>query len=67
MNFPGEGNDNQLQYSCLGNTMDIRSLAGYSPWGGKKVGHNLVTKQTQYINYLAQQYKAVIIYLVINA
>ena len=46
--------------------MDIRSLAGYSPWGGKKVGHNLVTKQTQYINYLAQQYKAVIIYLVIN-
>ena len=22
-----------------------RSLAGHSPWGGKRVGHNLVTKQ----------------------
>ena len=22
-----------------------RSLASYSPWGHKKVGHNLVTKQ----------------------
>ena len=47
--------------------MDIRSLVGYRPWGGKKVGHNLVAKQTQYINYLAQQNKVVIIYLVINA
>ena len=22
---PGEGNDNQLQYSCLGNSIDIRA------------------------------------------
>ena len=22
-----------------------RSLAGYSPWGHKRVGHNLTTKQ----------------------
>ena len=36
---PGEGNGNPLQYSCLGNPMD-RSLAGYSPWGCKRVGHN---------------------------
>ena len=28
---PGEGNGNPLQYSCLGNPMDRRSLAGYSP------------------------------------
>ena len=31
----GEGNDNPLQYSCLRNPMDKRSLAGYSPWGCK--------------------------------
>jgi len=24
-----------------------RSLAGYSPWGHRRVGHNLVTKQKQ--------------------
>ena len=28
---PGEGNGNPLQYSCLENSMDQRSLAGYSP------------------------------------
>ena len=33
---PGEGNGNPLQYSCLKNSMDKRSLVGYSPWGGKK-------------------------------
>ena len=30
---PGEGNGNPLQYSCLGNPMDIRILEGYSPLG----------------------------------
>ena len=30
----GEGNGNPLQYSCLENPGQ-RSLAGYSPWGGK--------------------------------
>ena len=29
---PGEGNGNWLQYYCLGNPMDKRSLVGYSPW-----------------------------------
>ena len=33
---PGEGNGNSLQYSCLKNSMDKRSLAGYSSWGGKE-------------------------------
>ena len=28
---PREGNSNPLQYSCLGNPMDRRSLGGYSP------------------------------------
>ena len=32
--FPGEGNGNPLQYSCLGNSTD--SLVGYSPWGPKE-------------------------------
>ena len=27
---PGEGNGNPLQYSCLENAMDRRTLAGYS-------------------------------------
>ena len=34
---PGEGNDKPLQYSCLENTMDQRSLAGYSPWNCKEL------------------------------
>ena len=33
---PGEGNGNPLQYSCLANSMDKRSLAGYSPGGHKE-------------------------------
>ena len=32
----GEGSGNPLQYSCLGNPMDRRSPAGYSPWSRKK-------------------------------
>jgi len=33
---PGEENGNPLQYSCLKNSMDKRSLAGYSPWIAKE-------------------------------
>ena len=33
---PGEGNGNPLQYSCLENSMDKKSLAGYSPGGRKE-------------------------------
>ena len=40
---PGEGSGNSLQYSCLENFPGPRSLEGCSP--GKRVGHNLVTKQ----------------------
>ena len=33
---PGEGNGYRLQYFCLENSMDQRSLVGYSPWGLKE-------------------------------
>ena len=34
--FYGEGNGNQLQYSCLENPIDQqRSLVDYSPWSHK--------------------------------
>ena len=36
----GEGNDNPLQYPCLGNPIDRETW-----WGYRRVGHNLVTKQ----------------------
>ena len=36
----------QLAPVCLpGKSHGQRSLAGYSPWGGKRVGHNFVAKQ----------------------
>ena len=43
--YHGEGNDNPLQYSCLGNLMEIRA------WWAivheiARVRHNLVTKTT---------------------
>ena len=35
---------------CLpGKSNGQRNLAGYSPWGHKRVGHNLATKQQQQI------------------
>ena len=33
---PGGGHGNPLQYSCLENPHEQRSLAGYSPWGHKE-------------------------------
>ena len=34
--FPGGGNGNPLQYSCLKKSHGQRSLAVYSPWGRKE-------------------------------
>ena len=34
--YPGEGNSNPLQYSCLEKFHGHRSLAGCSPWGRKE-------------------------------
>ena len=44
---PGEGNDNPLQYSCLGNLMD-RGAWLATVHGVARVGHNLATKQQQF-------------------
>ena len=33
--FPGEGNSNPLQYSCLENPMVREILASYNPWDYK--------------------------------
>ena len=41
--FPGEGNGNPLQYSCLGSPLDRK--AWQATWGHKRVGHDLATKQ----------------------
>ena len=35
--FPGEGNGNPLQFSCLRKPHGERSLAGYNPWGCKEL------------------------------
>ena len=34
---PGEENGNPIQYSCLENPQEQRSLGGYSPWGCKEL------------------------------
>ena len=34
---PGGGHGNPLPYSCLENPHRQKSLAGYSPWGCKKL------------------------------
>ena len=43
--FPGEGNDNPLQYSCLENSMDKGAMD--NPWGHKEldfIGGNVIFK-----------------------
>ena len=42
--FPRGGNGNPLQYSCLGNPWKVETR-GLSPWGHKRVRHDLATKQ----------------------
>ena len=44
---PGEGHGNPLQYSHLENSMDRGENPMDSPWGLKRVGHHLATKQQQ--------------------
>ena len=47
---PGEGNGNTLQYSYLGNPMNMnRGACQATVHGGhKRFGHDLATKQQQY-------------------
>ena len=40
---PGVGNDNLL-HILAGKFLGQRNLVGYSPWGCKRVGHNLMTQ-----------------------
>ena len=42
---PGEGNENPVQYSCLGNPMD-RGAWWATVYGVKTAGHDLATKTT---------------------
>ena len=44
--FPGEGNDNPLQYSCLENPHGQRSPVGYSPQGHKELDTTEVTEHS---------------------
>ena len=37
---PGGGQGNLLQYSCLENPQEKKSMEGYSPWGLQRVGHD---------------------------
>ena len=43
---PGGGHGNPLPYFCLENPHGQRCLAGYSPWGSQRIGHNWVTKHS---------------------
>ena len=38
--FPGKGNGNPLQYSCLENPMDRGAWCRLLPMGSQRVGHN---------------------------
>ena len=44
---PGEGNDNPLQYFCLGNTMDKRTLGRLQPMELQRIRHDLAFQQQQ--------------------
>ena len=46
---PGGGNGNLLQYSCLGNPSNRRSLTDYCLWGLKRLRHNFWLKKQQYL------------------
>ena len=46
--YPGEGNGNPLQYSCLEDPMDRRAWRA-TVHGVVRVGHNLATKQQQIV------------------
>ena len=45
--FPVKGNSNPLMVFLLGKSHGQRGLVGYSPWGCKRIRHDLATKQQQ--------------------
>ena len=48
---PREGKWQSTPVSLPGKSHGQRSLAGYSPWGHKRVGHDLATEQQYYTNF----------------
>ena len=61
---PGEEHSNPLQYSCLENPHEQKSLAGCSPWGHKEadVTERLSTRNTQYFIVCECVYAYICIY-----
>ena len=53
--FPGEGNDNPLQYSCLENHMD-GTWQGIPPWGCKELDMTERLIHTMYVSMLLSPY-----------
>ena len=47
--FPGEGNGNPLQYSCLENPMDGGAWCRLLSMGSQRVGHDRATSLSTYI------------------
>ena len=50
---PGWGHGNPLQYTCLENPYEQRSLAGRSPWGCKESDNDWVTKHTHMMIFMS--------------
>ena len=44
--FPRIGNGNPLQYSAWEILWTEKSLAGYSPWGSQRAGHDWAAEHT---------------------
>ena len=61
---PGEGSGYSLQYSCLENSMDKRSLVGYSSWGHKRFGQINVCSSDNY-NVLKSVLIVIVIYSIL--
>ena len=47
----GKGNGNPIPVFLPGEFHEQKSLAGYSPWGHKRVRHDLLTKQQRWEFY----------------
>ena len=52
--FPGEGNGNPLEYSCLENPMDRGARVGYSPRGRKE------SDMTEWLHFISLHFRAVL-------
>ena len=49
--FPGEGNGNLFQYSCLENPMDVGAWCRLLSMGSQRVGHDWMTSLSLYDKY----------------